>query len=78
MPKVSQHHFWTSVEDAIIGLHETMQLTAMSRSAIRNLAPLLLGAPAWAQLSHYNHILDWDAFKQLVEDEFGISEELEK
>ena len=61
-----------------MGLGTAVDIYTLPDAAIRNLAPLLLGSPAWAQISGGPGFLGWRDFRKAVELEFGLSEAQEK
>lgn len=53
------------------------RLSQLTPQAIRRLAPYLLGAPLWAQVTS-SVFADWDEFKEKVDQEVGMTEEEER
>ena len=59
------------------GLHPHVQVEQLPVQAIKNIAPVILGAPAWTQIRD-QAFTDWGAFKALVEEHFGLTAEMEQ
>jgi hypothetical protein len=61
------------VEEAINGISTWIDLGTLMHPAIVRLAPIFLGAPAWAQVEEHGPFNNWSKLKQAVEGEFGLS-----
>ncbi len=76
--RASLRNFWLEVEEAVTSLTPAIDNTAqLTQGAIRRLAPYVLGAPLWAQLSGQGFI-GWSDFRALVDAEVGLTEEEER
>ena len=72
-PRKPLRHFCTEVEEAVSGISVSVNIGALPPDAIARLAPLLLGAPAWAQIKESGPFHSWGAFKHAVQEEFELS-----
>ena len=66
--------FWQLTERAIVQIHSSISLHALSTPAINALGPYILGEAPWLLIkSKLSAHADWDDFKTVVNSIFGKS-----
>ena len=66
--------FWASVERALDGLNENVDLQLINRRGCENIGPIILGKTAFNAIKAES-FRDWWSFKAVVELHFGLSQE---
>ena len=65
--------WWQVVERAILAINVGMDLGAVSQSGCHLLGPLLLGQAAYNSIQS-EYFPNWETFKRVVNERFGMSE----
>ena len=65
--------FWEEVEKCVHGLGAGQNMARLSRAAVSELAPVLLGTPIWSLLRADLSWHTWDDLKALVEPRWGLT-----
>ena len=63
---------WERFETVINGLRTRVSANTLSRVAVLNLAPFLLGAPVWSAVRE-EAFDSWDSLRAVVEKRFGLT-----
>jgi hypothetical protein len=68
--------FWDNAEDILAGMHPSIDVDTLSRSAIASLGPCVLGRAGWRAIMSANSgnaPRDWDELKKITNAEFGLT-----
>ena len=65
--------FWEEVKKCVHGLGAGLKMARLSRAAVNELAPVLLGTPIWSLLRADLSWHTWDDLKALVEARWGLT-----
>ena len=69
--------FWDDCEQALEGVHPSIQTGLMGPLEVSMVAPVLLGAAGWHALKHLHPgaIPTWHEFKRITNEHFGLNKE---